>query len=180
MLKEALKIANKAHKGQVRKHSGLPYILHPLEVAKQLTVWGVKHDDIIAAAILHDAIEDSKEVMKPIVSAKIFQLSKKVHGFVDELTYEASLWNKNDYLNSFKDKDETFVESLVIKLADRYCNIKDFELAGDSYSAKYTMKALPLWEAFCQRRNEIASCHYFGDKVADAIGNSYFECFKGY
>ena len=180
MLKKALKIAYKAHKKQFRKHSGLPYILHPLEVAKQLTVWGVTHQDILAAAILHDVLEDCNRVELAYFYGKINKIGLTIGKIVDDLTFYPDLWTKKGYLESFKDKTETHVASLVIKMADRYCNIKDFELSGDPYVTKYTMKALPLWEAFRERNGEIRSCHYFGDKVADAIGNSYLTYFKGY
>ncbi len=182
MLKKALKIANKAHKGQFRKHSGLPYILHPLEVAKQLTIWGVKHEDILSAAILHDVLEDCDVNDRDRYYIKIVKsgFGLTVADIVNDLTFDKELWTKRGYLESFKDKTETHVGSLVVKMADRYCNIKDFELSGDPYVTKYTMKALPLWEAFRERNGEIRSCHYFGDKVADAIGNSYLQYFTGY
>lgn len=53
----ALSLARVAHKDQKRK-SGEPYIIHPLTVASHAVALGIKEDAIIAAAILHDVVED--------------------------------------------------------------------------------------------------------------------------
>lgn len=53
----ALCFATKAHEGQTRRYSGEPYIAHPIAVAE--IVRSVPHtSDMIAAALLHDTIED--------------------------------------------------------------------------------------------------------------------------
>lgn len=58
MLFKAIEFAAKAHTGQRRKTSGIPYIYHPLAVAKIL----MKHhcaEELVIAAVLHDTIEDT-------------------------------------------------------------------------------------------------------------------------
>ena len=50
-------MAGKAHEGQFRKYSGLPYIIHPIEVATTVEAYGGT-DEMIAAALLHDVVED--------------------------------------------------------------------------------------------------------------------------
>jgi GTP diphosphokinase / guanosine-3',5'-bis(diphosphate) 3'-diphosphatase len=52
-LEEAIKIATKAHKGQVDK-AGKPYILHPLRVMLKMP-----SIELMIIAVLHDGIEDS-------------------------------------------------------------------------------------------------------------------------
>lgn len=54
---KALYFARGAHKDQKRK-SGEPYIIHPLTVACHALALNIKEDEIIAAAILHDVVED--------------------------------------------------------------------------------------------------------------------------
>ena len=78
MYKEALKIAYKAHKGQLRRDSCVPYIVHPLRVAAQF------NDDIRKTiAILHDIVEDTEVkledlyVFTSIVVEAIDSLSKR-------------------------------------------------------------------------------------------------------
>ena len=54
----AMDIAARAHEGQVRKYTGEPYLTHPFAVAG--LVRSVTDDeDMVAAAILHDVVEDS-------------------------------------------------------------------------------------------------------------------------
>jgi len=59
MLSKAIEFASKAHMGQKRKASGIPYISHPLSVAKTL----IEHhcaEELVIAAVLHDTIEDTE------------------------------------------------------------------------------------------------------------------------
>ena len=61
MIDKAITFATKAHEGQFRKGTKLPYIVHPLEVG--VIVSRMTQDkEVIAAAILHDTLEDCKEV----------------------------------------------------------------------------------------------------------------------
>lgn len=53
----ALSFARVVHKDQLRK-SGEPYIIHPLTVATHAVALGLKEDAVVAAAILHDVMED--------------------------------------------------------------------------------------------------------------------------
>jgi (p)ppGpp synthase/HD superfamily hydrolase len=55
---EALEFAVRHHEGQKRASDAAPFILHPLEVAVLLRGRGYD-DEVVAAGLLHDAIEDS-------------------------------------------------------------------------------------------------------------------------
>ncbi len=55
---KAVDYAVKAHEGQSRKHSSIPYIYHPLNLACHALSMGIVDDAIIAASLLHDVIED--------------------------------------------------------------------------------------------------------------------------
>ena len=77
VLEEAILFATKEHEGQMRKLAGTPYILHPLEVAAIIAT--VTDDqEIMAAGVLHDTIEDCgtdpkliREKFGPRVSALV-------------------------------------------------------------------------------------------------------------
>ena len=57
LISRAKDFATTAHNGQVRKYTGLPYITHPEAVAE--IVRSVEHTpEMIAAALLHDTVED--------------------------------------------------------------------------------------------------------------------------
>ena len=55
---KAVDFAVKAHEGQLRKRSDIPYIYHPLNLACHALSMGIKEDEIIAACLLHDVVED--------------------------------------------------------------------------------------------------------------------------
>ena len=58
LLDEAIRFAVQAHSGQPRKGTNMPYILHPLEAAAIVAT--MTNDlEIIAAAVLHDTLEDA-------------------------------------------------------------------------------------------------------------------------
>lgn len=63
-VKDAFELANRAHMGVVR-HSGGPYIQHPLEVALLLADMRIDADGI-AAALLHDVVEDTDATLEEL------------------------------------------------------------------------------------------------------------------
>ena len=57
---KSLVFAAEKHQSQRRKQQGdIPYINHPLEVVHILSLAGVKDFEILAAAALHDTVEDT-------------------------------------------------------------------------------------------------------------------------
>ena len=56
---KAVDYAIKAHKGQFRKNSEVPYIYHPLSMACHCLAMGIHDDSIVAACLLHDVLEDT-------------------------------------------------------------------------------------------------------------------------
>lgn len=54
----AVEYAEKAHAGQMRKHSDVPYIYHPLNVACHALAMNIIDDSVISACLLHDVVED--------------------------------------------------------------------------------------------------------------------------
>ena len=77
MIKEAARFAAKAHEGAVRKGSHLPYIVHPMEVA--MVVSAMTDDvEVIAAAYLHDVIEDANVTYEKLKETYNLQLKKLI------------------------------------------------------------------------------------------------------
>ena len=61
MFEKAIIFAAKAHSGQKRKGTDIPFMIHPLEVAS--IVAGITPDEeMMCAAVLHDVIEDCRDV----------------------------------------------------------------------------------------------------------------------
>ena len=59
LLERAMRVAAMAHRDQQRKASPVPYIAHPASVALVLSRAGYSEPEILAAALLHDVIEDT-------------------------------------------------------------------------------------------------------------------------
>ncbi len=73
----AICVAATAHRTQTRKASGLPYISHPAAVASILVQAGISDPNMIAAAWLHDVVEDTDVTLEDIAEqfpAEVVQL----------------------------------------------------------------------------------------------------------
>lgn len=69
----ALTLAVEAHAGQIRKHNGTPYVVHPIMVARMVEAanFGEK---VVAAALLHDVLEDTDvtaETLEGVVGSSV-------------------------------------------------------------------------------------------------------------
>ena len=74
----AFEIGDKAHQGQTRK-TGEPYILHPIAVARILANMRMDYSSV-AAAILHDTIEDTPLTQEEIDSRFGEEIAELVDG----------------------------------------------------------------------------------------------------
>ena len=61
LIREALAFAEGRHQGQTRDFDGLPFVTHPLEVARLLHEAGYS-DEVVAAGVLHDVLENTDAV----------------------------------------------------------------------------------------------------------------------
>lgn len=114
LLEQARAFATIAHEGQMRKDGKHPYIVHPERVVKILQGAGVTDQVTLAAAYLHDVLEDTK--------ADISKFPESVQKLVKELTKPPGTKDKNAYIAGFAGKSP---EAVMIKLADRYDNLLD-------------------------------------------------------
>jgi len=65
LIETAIQVASVAHDGQYRKNTKTPYITHPIAVGMILLKAGYD-DEIVAAGILHDTVEDTSVTIKEI------------------------------------------------------------------------------------------------------------------
>ncbi len=127
LLNRAYVYAMKAH-GEQRRASGDPYFSHPIEVAAILT--DLKLDDAtIAAALLHDTIEDTEATRTEIDSLFGHDIGALVEGLtklkrLDLVTKEAKqAENLRKLLLAIADD----VRVLLVKLADRLHNMRTLD-----------------------------------------------------
>ena len=136
---EAMIFATAAHAavGQKRKYSGDDYIVRPARVANTVSEAGGS-DEMIAAAWLHDVVEDTK--VSSDVILEVF--GPLVHELVVELTDLSKPEDGNRAVRKGIDADRLAVAShdaQVVKLADLIDNSDDIS-ANDPSFAKVFLK----------------------------------------
>ncbi len=135
-VQRAYRLAEKAHAGQLRK-SGEPYIVHPLAVA--LIVADLGLDDMtIAAALLHDAVEDTGVGLGEIATDFGQGVADIVDGVtkLDRLHFDSKEAQQAATMRKMLVAMAKDWRVLIIKLADRLHNMR-------------TIAAMPEWK---QRR----------------------------
>ena len=117
----AAKFAAKAHAGQVRKYTGEPYIAHCFEVAQIVAPFAT--EEMIAAAILHDTVEDC-DVRLPDL---LYAFNPRVTELVYWLTDVSKPKDGNRAARKALDRDHIAnapIDAKTIKLADLISNTK--------------------------------------------------------
>lgn len=152
LLMKAEAFAVRAHDGQMRKDGVTPYVSHPFRVCMTLRdVFGVEDEEMLAAAVLHDTIEDCGVDFDDI--NKEFGL--KVANFVSKLSKDTRLQYEIREEAYSKQLKEASAEVKLIKLADVYDNLIDSENAGsEAFVKKAARKAQSYVEKFKECKNE--------------------------
>jgi (p)ppGpp synthase/HD superfamily hydrolase len=138
--------ANNAHKGQYRKGIKIPYITHCMEVMKR-TSYYTQDESILCIALGHDILEDTDITYKEIKKS----FNKRIADGILECTREsgddADKLQKYEFLQSFGDKS---MDSILVKIADRYCNVLDYRTSGHkvNYYSTYALQSYPLHRAY--------------------------------
>jgi GTP diphosphokinase / guanosine-3',5'-bis(diphosphate) 3'-diphosphatase len=135
---QAFEIGSVAHKEQKRK-SGAPYITHPIAVALVLAELGLD-DTTLAAAILHDSVEDTGVTLDdltaqfgPDVAAIVDGVTKLERIHFDSKEAQQAATMRKMLVAMAKD-----VRVLLIKLADRLHNMRTIDAVGDEWKRRRT------------------------------------------
>jgi len=151
-LDKAAKFAGKFHTGQIRKSTGIPYVSHCFDVMKQVAEYGAQADKILSAALLHDLIEDC-DIDKHEIG---FTFGIDIAQIVEHCSRTPTLNSKKQKLDWLRGFENKTIESIVIKIADRYCNVTDYIRAGNSkYAMWYNLQAYPLYSTYFKREHEV-------------------------
>lgn len=108
--------------GAIRRHSGDPYIVHPEGVAKIVQAYGGS-DDEIAAAYLHDTVEDTDttvDELEKLFGPNVAQIVSEITNFKPDV----EKLGKEGYIN--QELLELSDSALFVKLADMLYNILDY------------------------------------------------------
>lgn len=148
---QAVYYAAVMHANQKRKGDGLPYDRHCFEVAKILVEHGVDDHCVLAAAVLHDVVEDTKAKFKDIEENFGSLVAFLVRQVTNSRTQTRSE-KKQAQLDKVTQANIT-EEALWIKLADAISNVKDMEELDWSKKRKYGYAAWKLQIAFHTGKN---------------------------
>ena len=142
---EAISYAAREHRGQVRKDGKTPYAAHPCRVVSILLyVFRVDDLDLLAAAALHDTIEDTPVDRDDL--AKNF--GNQVADWVAALTKDMRLPEAERETKFLERLVAAGPEVMVIKLADAYDNLLDSEHLSAKKRRKTVNKAREHFAAF--------------------------------
>ncbi|NOQ24273.1 MAG: HD domain-containing protein [Bacteroidales bacterium] len=128
---DAVSFAAERHKNQARKGLGkIPYINHPIQVAKLLSDFGEENDELIISALLHDVIEDTTKDEKEIKELSNIILNK--FGEIVLLIVLEVSDNKSLPVEERKRLQIVHTPTLSdsakkLKIADKICNILDIK-----------------------------------------------------
>ncbi len=156
----AYEFARNVHKGALRK-SGEPYIIHPVAVA---CIAAEMHADVdtIVACLLHDVIEDGKDITKeelaekfnPTVAYLVDGVSKLPKLSINNNKFETDAFNlKKIFLSMVAD-----IRVIIIKLADRLHNMRTLEFQSPEKQIEISKETRDIYV-----------------RVADCIGAYHFK-----
>ena len=173
LLDRALEFAIKAHSGVERRGKGFPYIVHPMEaVAIVSTI--TPDQELLAAAALHDVVEDTKYTEDDIrkeFGDRIANLVASESDLVVEGKNESESWKerKQFAINRLaKLSRDGKIVSIGDKLSNARAMLRDYEEMGDE-----------LWNKFHVNDPKMHKWHYEGlrDALSDLKGTFAYEEF---
>lgn len=177
---KAIEFATKAHSGQFRKGTNVPYILHPLGVGKILIEYNCP-EEVVIAGILHDTIEDTSVTLKDIGMLFGKDVQRIVKGATEPDrtdTWENRKRHTIEYLKTAP------IDILFVSCADKLNNIRaikeDYAKIGDKLWTRFNRpKKEQKWyyqslaSSFLNSTKHIANKSLF--KVFVTTVNSFFK-----
>ena len=156
LMDRAIVFAVKAHHNTERRGKGFPYIIHPLE-AVEIVATMTTDQELLAAAALHDTIEDTDVTVEQIRAQFGDRIAELVHSESDQFTEGVS---EED---SWHDRKQAAIDRLaaashdakIVALGDKLSNMRaiwrDYQIKGDA-----------LWSIFHVKDKASHEWHYRG------------------
>ena len=155
LLDEAISFAVKKHSGQVRKMEESPYILHPVEV---MSVVGTMTADkeILAAAVLHDTVEDTDTTIEEIrenfgTRVSLLVMTETENKREDLPPGDTWQLRKEETLMMLENTNDMGVR--MMWLGDKLSNMR-------SFARSYRKYGDAMWENFNQKNPEKQAWYY--------------------
>ena len=151
VITRAYEVANEAHAQQWRE-SGEKYINHPLAVARIVADFGL--DEVaIAAALLHDAVEDSELTVDDVRRAFGDDIAEIVDGVtkLDRLQFDSKEAQQAATMRKMLVAMAKDLRVLIIKLADRLHNMRTIAARPTDKQARIAAETLDIYAPLAHR-----------------------------
>jgi myo-inositol-1(or 4)-monophosphatase len=161
ILDRAIIFAVKAHTGTERRGKGYPYIVHPME-AVEIVATMTKDQELLAAAILHDTVEDTNVTVDQIrdeFGDRVAELVASESDVMPVGVSEEDSWHARKQA-AIDRLSKASREAKMVALGDKLSNMR--AIARD-----YAVQGDKLWNLFHVKDRKDHEWHYRG--LADAL-----------
>lgn len=150
MFEEAVLFATKAHAGQKRKGTNLPFIIHPMEVASIVAAMTLD-ENMMCAAVLHDVVEDCEHISIKDIQQEFGEI---VTSYVDQESEDKSKsWvERKGHTIEFL-KNGASRNAKILALGDKLSNIR-------SIARDYKALEEELWQRFNMKDKDMQGWYY--------------------
>ncbi len=153
LVHEAAEFAAKLHEGQFRKHpEGTPYFSHLAYVALVLQKAGYD-DEVIAAALLHDAIEDTEYTAEQMTSQFGARVTELVLAVSEQKDVDPWTERKRLYREQIS---ESGADAAALACADHLHNTKSMTLTVDAGISIKSLFKIGIEERLAHERELVA------------------------
>ncbi len=151
LVERAFAFSEHAHQGQFRK-SGEPYITHPLAVASILSQWRIDAQGL-AAALLHDVMEDTKVTKTEIETSFGKPVADMVDGVskLDQIEFQSREDAQAENFRKMLLAMAQDVRVILIKLADRLHNMRTLDAMAPTHRKRIARETLDIYAPIANR-----------------------------
>ena len=150
-IKKAFQFADAAHLGQYR-HSGEPYITHPVAVAELCATWRLDAPSIMAA-LLHDVIEDTGCSKADLIEKFGNKVAELVEGLtkLDKLEFQSHAEAQADSFRKMFMAMARDVRVILVKLADRTHNMRTLDAVPMEKRRRVAAETIEIYAPIAHR-----------------------------
>ena len=170
LLDRAIVFAVRAHAGTERRGKGFPYIVHPME-AVEIVATMTRDQELLAAAALHDTVEDTDTTLEQIREEFGDRIASLVASESDTMPEGVSEEDDGEYLSSsWHARKQAAIDRLVrasrdakiVALGDKLSNMR--AIARD-----YTSEGEVFWDRFRVKEKSVHGWRYHA--LLDALSD---------
>lgn len=151
LIKKAFHFSDAAHLGQYR-HSGEPYITHPVAVAELCATWRLDASSIMAA-LLHDVIEDTGCTQADLVGKFGSKVAELVEGLtkLDKLEFQSHAEAQAESFRKMFMAMARDVRVILVKLADRTHNMRTLDAVPMEKRRRVAAETIEIYAPIAHR-----------------------------